>query len=215
MENVKFENKRWEKKNQGLNFMHRKALELIDSGEVLDLGCGDGFLLEKLEEKGIIGVGVDFSEAAAEKCRTKGIEIKLYDLTKTPLPFRNKTFQYVVALDVLEHLYFPENLLKEMVRISKEYVVISVPNFNSLSARLQMLLGRAPENNIPKKGHIYWFNHNILNKMLKENGLASVDVRINSYKENIFVAGKLFKLLAKWWPALFALSFVVRAKIIS
>jgi len=216
MTNVKnFENARWLSDNQKIGFRHKSAIDLIlrisekSSISVLDLGCGDGLLLSLLKEKGIIGKGLDVSEEGVEKAKSKGIDASIFDFSDK-LPFPDKSFDVVVLLDVLEHLYAPDNLLREAGRVSKSSVVVSVPNFNSLPARLQVLLGMIPENNSRNKGHIYWFNSFVLKKIARDNSLIFKEMRANTIMENRFLVGRLLKILAKIWPSLFALSFVVR-----
>lgn len=211
-----FENKRWGSENQKISFRHKATLNLMTGlsnkeMSVLDLGCGDGLLLSLLKEKGIIGKGLDISDEGVEKTKIKGFEASIFDFSDR-LPFPDKTFDVVVSLDVLEHLYNPESLLKEASRISREFVIIGVPNFNSLPARLQVLFGVAPENNRPNKGHIYWFNYSVLKKMISESNLVLNEMRVNAIMENRFLIGKLFKFMARIWPSLFALSFVFKLK---
>ena len=208
--NVKqFENNRWSEDNQIICFRHEEALNMIDKGTVLDLGSGDGLFLSLLKKKGIIGKGLDVSEEGVTKTRARGLEASLFDFNDK-IPFEDNTFDTVVMLDLLEHLYSPEKLLKESSRVSKKTLIVSVPNFSSLPARLQTLLGRVPENNQPKKGHIFWFNYFILKKMAGDSGFRLVDVRVNTFWQNYFLVGTISKFLAKIWPSLFALSFVVK-----
>ena len=206
-----FENEKWRGKKQGINFRLKAALAMIEKGPILDLGCGDGIFLELLKENGIAGEGLDISEVAVEKAKNKGLLVKQFDFSGSPLPFVDGAFASAVLLDVLEHLYQPQNVLREAGRVARE-VVAAVPNFNFLPARLQALRGRAPENNLPKKGHIYWFNLSVLENLLKESGLAIAEMKTNTIFENRFLLKDIFKLLAKVFPSLFALSFVVKAK---
>ncbi|MBU3968908.1 methionine biosynthesis protein MetW [Patescibacteria group bacterium] len=196
----KFENEKWKGKDQQIVFRHKMALKMIGSGRVLDIGCGDGLFLEML--KNVTSEGVDISEEGIKKCIEKGLNVFLCDFSKDRLPFSDNEFDYVVMLDVLEHLYVPEELLKEAIRVSKKYVIISVPNFSSLPARVQTLFGGVPENNRPKKGHVYWFNLKILEEMLKNNDLKIVDIKMNSFWGLNF--------LTRIFPSLFALSFILR-----
>jgi len=213
-----FEDIKWQSKDQQVTFRHRAALALIGSParpglKILDLGCGDGLFLQLLKEaRGIDGMGVDFSREAAAKAAKRGVKIKVHNIAQLPLPFPNGSFDCVVLLDVLEHLYFPEALLGEAVRISREDIIISVPNFNHLKARWQMLWGKVPENNVPKKGHVYWFNHRGLQQLLKKNGLRVADLQLNTYWENVSLLGWFIKILAKLFPSVFALSFVIMAE---
>jgi len=208
---VNFENQKWQKKEQGINFRLKAALAMIEKGPVLDLGCGDGVFLELLKNKGIEGRGLDISEVAIARTKSKGLSAEQFDFGSQRLPFADNDFSLVVLLDVLEHLYQPPNILQEARRVAKE-VVVAVPNFNSLPARLQTLLGRVPENNLAKKGHIYWFNLDVLQKMLKETGWQIMETKNNTFFERYFLLKNIFRFLAEVFPNLIALSFVIKAK---
>ncbi|MBU4480082.1 methionine biosynthesis protein MetW [Patescibacteria group bacterium] len=207
-----FENKHWKESNQEVVFRHKTALEMISRGKVLDVGSGDGLFMEMLKQKDIFSKGVDFSEEGVKKCKEKNLTVSLCDFSTERLPFSDNEFDYVVALDVLEHLYFPEILLKDMMRVSGIYIIIGVPNFSSLPARAQMFFGDVPENNNPKRGHIFWFNYKILQKMLKNNNLQQIDMVCNTFWEDKIIFGRLMKSLVKIFPSLFALSFVIKIK---
>jgi methionine biosynthesis protein MetW len=200
-----FENKRWSEKSQGIVFRHRVAMRMMGGGSVLDIGCGDGLLLSMLKNN--VSEGIDISEEGVKKCLEKGMKATLCDFSKDKLPFEDNAFDYVVMLDVLEHVYAPQELLEEARRVSKRYIVISVPNFSSLPARIQMLLGKVPENNTPQKGHIYWFNLRVLCGMLEENDLKIVEMKMNTFWGMNF--------LTRMFPSLFALSFVLKVEKIS
>jgi methionine biosynthesis protein MetW len=211
---TEFENKRWKENDQVLVFRHIEALDMIKRGEkVLDIGCGDGLLLGALQKKGVSVSGVDISEEGVKKCCEKGFGASMLDISTEMLPFSDKTFDTVIMLDILEHIYSPETLLKEAIRVSRQSIVISVPNFSSLPARLQVLFGKVPENNRLNKGHIFWFTYPILLKILKQNNLKVEKMSCNTFWEKKFFIGKIMKKLCRWFPTLFALSFVVKANI--
>ena len=208
-----FENKRWREGDQAFVFRHAKALEMVEKGQkVLDIACGDGLLLSALSQKGVRASGVDISEEGVKKCREKGLNASVVDVATENLPFADGTFDTVVMLDVLEHVYAPETLLQEAVRVSKKYIIISVPNFNSLPARLQVLRGGVPENNRPNKGHVYWFNYRILASMLLKHSLVITHVEANTFSERIPVLGSITRFFTAIFPNLFGLSFVVKVE---
>lgn len=210
--NVKqFENKRWRKDDQVICFRHKMALDMINTGTVLDLGSGDGLFLSLLKQKGIAGEGLDVSEDGVLKTQKKGLEASVANFTDK-IPFKDNAFDTVVMLDLMEHLYTPEALLKEAVRVSKKSIIIGVPNFNSLPARIQVLLGRVPENNRPGKGHVHWFNYGILVSMLSGCNLVVVQIETNTFFQRMPVIGLITRSLAFVFPGLFGLSFVVKAE---
>ena len=152
-----FENKYWQTREQRIVFRHIAALEMVQKGPVLDVGCGDGLFLELLKKKGIRGVGLDKSEVAVSRVRAKGLEAEQLDFVLRPLPFPDNSFEVVVMLDVLEHLQEPAQLLSEAMRVGRS-IVLSVPNFNALPFRIEVLRGKRPGCTKPKQGHIFWFN---------------------------------------------------------
>ena len=99
--------------------------------KILDIGCGSGALLEELTKIGD-AVGVDSSSLAIEFCREKNLQVKMGDATK--LPFLDKTFDYVLSLDVLEHIEDDGKAVSEMKRVLKDSgsAIIMVPMFNWL-----------------------------------------------------------------------------------
>ena len=210
MSTEQFENLRWSSHDSTLGFNHESALEMIEGGSVLDLGCGDGMLLDSLKLRGNNAEGVDISPEAIKKCKVKGHKVELFDFSDSKLPHADNSFDYVVMLDVLEHLYNPDSLLTEAKRVSRRFMVLSVPNFSSLPARFQVFLGKVPENNRRGKGHVFWFNCNILNKRLHSRELRSVASKYRTFWQNRFIVGNLMSLLMNIKPNIFALSIVVK-----
>jgi len=208
---VKFENTYWTNKDQSLVFRHQAALSLINEGPVLDLGCGDGLFLKILKQRGINAYGIDISDIAVEKCKSNGLAAEKHDFGSEVLRFKDGEFSCVALLDVLEHLYDPGLVLREASRVGAS-VVVSVPNFSSFPARLQVLLGQIPENNRHRTGHIYWFNYKALNSLIKDSGLQIEIMKCNFFWEDKIIIGWMIKRLGRLWPALFALSFVLRLK---
>lgn len=209
----KFQNIGWEYPLELLGFNKKMVLDNFKEKSVLDIGCGDGFLLKKLLEKNknIKALGLDISPVAVEKAKENGVECVLSDITEK-LPFGDNSFESVFLLDVLEHLFQPEPVLQEAVRVASSYVYISVPNFVSLPARIQVLLGRVPENNTLRKGHIFWTTRKVLHALIKKCGLEIEKEVTTTFWENKPVWGQIMKLLVKIRPELFTLAFAIKAR---
>jgi len=214
-----FEEKRWKGREQQLVFRHKIAYELLiksNSNSFLDIGCGDGVFEEFIENKNknIKSTGIDFSSTAVESAKERNLnaDFIMADVTSGGVPFDDNSFDTVIALDVLEHQFAPQDLLKEMKRVAKKFVIVGVPNFSSFPSRIQMLCGRVPENNRPKKGHVYWFNREKLINLLENGGFKIVVIRMNYQLERYFLIGAFLRFLTKIFPGLFALSFVVLAE---
>ncbi len=209
----KFQNVGWENPLDEMNFSRRVILDSFKEESVLDIGCGSGFMLDKLREKDkeLKTVGLDISPVALEKAKEKGLDCRMYDITE-PLPFEDNSFEAVILADVLEHMFQPEPVLKEAARVAEKYVYISVPNFVSLPARIQTLKGGIPENNTTRKGHVFWVTRKVLHKLLKDNGLKIEKEHVNTFWENKPILGSFMKKITNVRPSLFGLSFVIKAK---
>lgn len=111
-----------------------RTIELIPSNvlTVLDVGCGNGAFLNSLPDV-YQAIGLDSSQEALKYIKTKAI---LGDIAT--LPFETASFDLVACLEVLEHLPFDvfKSALYELQRVSKNYILISVPNDQDLDLAL-------------------------------------------------------------------------------
>lgn len=110
------------------------TIELIPSDvrTILDVGCGDGTFLNSLPDKYKI-VGLDSSKEALKYVKTKAVHGDI-----AALPFESASFDLVTCLEVIEHLPHDvfEKALSELQRVSKKYIIISVPNDEDLDYHL-------------------------------------------------------------------------------
>ena len=113
--------------------------------KVLDLGCGDGSLLNDLrKEKSASGLGIEIDAEKIKSCLKKGISVIEQDIDSGLENFGNQSFDYVVMSQSIQALKKPEVALEEIVRIGKECVV-SIPNFANIKCRLQLFFkGQMP-----------------------------------------------------------------------
>jgi SAM-dependent methyltransferase len=98
-------------------------------GRVLDVGCGVGQVVRRLRDAGFAAHGVEVSEPNVARARALGLDCSLYD--GRHLPFPDRHFASVGALNVLEHVEAPEDFVTELVRVTEPggRVLISSPNF--------------------------------------------------------------------------------------
>ena len=113
--------------------------------KVLDLGCGDGSLLNDLrKEKSASGLGIEIDAEKIKSCLKKGISVIEQDIDSGLENFSNQSFDYVVMSQSIQALKKPEVALEEIVRIGKECIV-SIPNFANIKCRLQLFFkGQMP-----------------------------------------------------------------------
>lgn len=204
------QNNFWEK-NSNIKLQEKHIFCIINTSgkKILDLGCGNGNIALELKKKGFEVQGIDISEKSKEICEKKGIDVKILDMATQKLPFKDNFFDTVIISDVLEHIFDPEFILKEARRVSKHKIIITTPNFSSLSQRLSVLFGKVPFQNKPQRGgHCYWFNRLVIKNMTKRNNLKIVLWGNASYMSKSLL-GLPFKFLEKLFPNLFSLSLNV------
>ena len=103
----------------------RKIASHIDQSEsVLDVGCGAGVFLDIIRPHCKKVAGLDISHVAINLLRAKGIEGKVCELPEIP----DKSFDVVVATEIVEHLDDPVGLLKEASRVARKKVIFTVPD---------------------------------------------------------------------------------------
>jgi len=112
---------------------------------VLDVGCGDGTLIEALiEQKDIDTRGIELEENKVKQCISKGLSV-IQGNAETELgQFPDKAFDFVILSQTLQALHQPENVLNQLLRIGKK-VIISIPNFGYWQVRTSLLFfGKMP-----------------------------------------------------------------------
>lgn len=123
---------------------------------VLDLGCGNGELLQQLSQRrGVTGYGVELADGHITDCIRAGINVIQGDLDLGLSEFDDDSFDYVILSMTLQASRYPDQLLKEMLRVGSQGIV-SFPNFGHISTRLQLgLRGRMPvTRTLPQE----WYN---------------------------------------------------------
>lgn len=144
----------WDKKAQSgmgkLTPWRRKRAQvfaaLVAPGDrVLDLGVGDGALLKyMIEERGIVGYGLDVSPKAVAFCREQGLNVDLADVNRPISETVREPFDYIVLSEIIEHLPDPESLLDSLRPIVRKGILVSIPNTGFYHHRVRLLMGRFP-----------------------------------------------------------------------
>ncbi len=120
--------------------------DIVASGsQVLDLGCGEGELLEWLAaNKGVKARGVEKSSARVQRAIGRGVSVFQGDIDGGLADYPDQTFDYVILSQTLQETVYPRKVLHEMLRVGKRGIV-AFPNFGHWRVRLSMLTsGRAP-----------------------------------------------------------------------
>ncbi|MFA6610570.1 MAG: methionine biosynthesis protein MetW [Candidatus Omnitrophota bacterium] len=125
---------------------HKLILELVPEGSsVLDLGCGEGDLLELLvKEKNVKARGIEIDEQAIYKCVAKGLSVFHGDIDSGLSEYRDGSFDLVILNQSLQQIRHLDLVLQDALRVGKK-VIVGFPNFAYFRARLRLgLKGKVP-----------------------------------------------------------------------
>ena len=129
---------------------------LPPQSRVLDVGCGDGTLIDVLiTDKLIDARGMELGEENVKECISKGLSVIEGNAETELNQFPDKAFDFVILSQTLQAFYQPENVLEQLLRIGKR-VIISIPNFGYWQIRAKLLFfGKMPiTNSLPYS----WYN---------------------------------------------------------
>ena len=119
------------------------------NSKVLDLGCGEGELLEWLaENKGVEARGVEISAGKVQRAIARGVSAYQGDIDEVLEDYSDHAFDYVILSQTLQETRNPLRVLREMLRVGRA-AIVAFPNFGHWSVRLSLLLtGRAPKTHL-------------------------------------------------------------------
>ena len=123
---------------------------------VLDVGCGDGTLMEFLQNNKEIDIrGIEISKNNSQKCVSKGLTVIEGDAEKDLSQFPDSSFDFVILSQTLQAFLNPEIVIQELLRVGKK-AIVTVPNFGFWKVRLHLLIkGTMPiTKNLPDE----WYN---------------------------------------------------------
>jgi methionine biosynthesis protein MetW len=180
-------------------------MDMIPQGsKIIDLGCGNGVLLEKLiKTKSVTGTGVELSPEGVKICKDKGLNV-IQGRIDRKIDFQDNYFDYSICNVTIQMLLYPEILLSEMKRISK-YQIVSFPNFGFYKNRFEFFIkGGMPQYSLfgykwYNTGHIHQCSINDFNSLINEIGLKVIEHR------HLNPGNPLKKMMMDLFPNLFEL----------
>ena len=144
-----------------------------EGARVLDLGCGDGALLDYLQrERGCSGYGVEIVDANVLACVRRGVNVVQLNLDEGLALFEDNSFDVVLQIDTLSHLRNAEVMLRETARVGRTGIV-AFPNFAQWPNRLSVLRGRMP---VTRRLPYQWYD--------------TPNIRVGTYKDFEVLAQK-------------------------
>lgn len=129
---------------------------LVPQGaRVLDLGCGDGALLDHLQRtRGCTGYGIEIADDNLLACVQRGVNVIQLNLDEGLSLFDDGSFDVVLQIDTLQHLRNAETMLRETARVGK-FGIVAFPNFAHWPNRLSIARGRMP---VTKRLPYQWYD---------------------------------------------------------
>ena len=123
---------------------HTIAQLVPEGAHVLDLGCGDGALLQHLiTTRRCTGYGIEIDDGNVLACVRRGVNVLQLNLHEGLKAFRDQSFDAVLQIDTLQHLRNAEVMLRETARVGRVGIV-AFPNFAHWPNRLSIARGRMP-----------------------------------------------------------------------
>jgi 2-polyprenyl-3-methyl-5-hydroxy-6-metoxy-1,4-benzoquinol methylase len=157
--------------------------DLLDSfekyrknGNLLDIGCGDGYFLEVAKQRGWTVYGTEYTDEAVSLCRGKGIIIH-----QGPLNPDNYTIQFdvITSFEVIEHINNPQHeisAISKILRVSGLFY-FTTPNFNSISRTI--LKDKWTVISYPE--HLSYYSPASMNSFLKRSGFNKISLRSTGF----------------------------------
>lgn len=155
------------------NFLQKIATTISEKefARLADIGCGEGLVINYLATNSlinpIIATGVDLSAEALRQAKKRNPSSKFIRANAMDLPLEDCSYELVISLEMMEHIQPPDNALKELLRVTKDRLIISVPD-EPLFSYLRMLsgqdvakLGKHPE-------HVNFWNRQTLADFLRK-----------------------------------------------
>lgn len=144
-----------------------------EGSRVLDLGCGDGALLDLLQrERGCSGYGIELADANVLACVRRGVNVLQLNLHQGLKSFADQSFDVVLQINTLQHLRNAEVMLRETARVGR-LGIVAFPNFAHWANRLSVLRGRMP---VTARLPYEWYD--------------TPNIRVGTFKDFEVLAGK-------------------------
>lgn len=199
------------KVNEIMQRLQKERTELVinligtKQGKILDIGCRYGQLEKELKGK------YDYHGIDYMKYNPSPKNLRIADLNKNPkLDYLNKSFDIVVATEVIEHLFFIDEIYSEIFRVLKDdgIAIISLPNDFQLDKRINYLMGKphGMATHSFKAGHHYMFDLSSAREFLEQKFVVKDQVNMYASRGARFTPSFIKNFLSKHVPSLFSSS---------
>jgi methionine biosynthesis protein MetW len=166
---------------------------------VLDVGCGDGELLQLLgEARKVDGRGIELSREGVSRCVARGLSVIQGDADTDLADYPDDAFDYVILSQTLQATRHPRRVIEDMLRIGRK-AIVSFPNFGHWRVRTQLLLkGRMPTTgNLPHS----WYDTPNIHLCTIRDFVALCDETGTRMEKAVALDGwgRPLRVSAPWW----------------
>ena len=215
------ENKRYEQAEfNSIRAEERSLLRLLDSYsrergipyaklKVLDIGCGSGRVTMEIVKRGCTVKGLEFSETALKYARKRGLDVSYCNLDEG-IPEPDGSYDVVWAGDIIEHVFDPMGVIKEVYRVLKDggTFLFSIPSDVGLVSRVKMLLGISHQEEMYRRAG-YYKHHTFFSPRLIQFMLQQASLRIVVFEKILNLGAR--QLRVRWLPSAFFNEMIIRA----
>jgi len=207
-----------DKMNSHDQFVKNKFIEVAkfipENSKILDIGCGDGSIRNLLREPNYYGI--DGQKELIENLIKQKVKAKLVDFNKDSLSFEEERFDFILLLDILEHVANPQKLLDESKLRLKETgrIIITLPNDYHFLNKLRFIFNKhLTEDPFAPFGHMHYFPIKSGERFLIKSGFKIEKKIILPPVKPSFLPQSIKNFLAKTFPQSFARDILYILKI--
>ena len=192
--------------NKFLQNKFKQVAKLIPpNSKILDIGCNNGDIRSFFENPNYFGVDLD--KELINQLIEKGISAKRVDLNKEPIPFENEKFEYILLLDIIEHVVNPKKLLENAKKQLNPHgkMIITLPNDYHFLNKIRFVLNKhLTADPFAPFGHLHYFPIKSGENFLKKSNFKILKkIPIPSNKP-AFLSQSIKNSLSKNFPQSFA-----------
>lgn len=181
----------------------------INGKKILDLACGNGKIDKIFKEKGAIVHGCEISDKIIAIARPNLDRSFVFDVENDDFGRLDKDYDFIIASELIEHLFLPKNFLINLKKIASPNcgIIITTPNFLLFSNRIRMFFGKFDytERGFLDESHIHFFTYNSLIGLIKKVGFQVKE-------ENNIIHPKIPEWLGRLFPNLFTYQAIIKIK---
>jgi 2-polyprenyl-3-methyl-5-hydroxy-6-metoxy-1,4-benzoquinol methylase len=209
---------------RNINYAHAKMIGLVgENKRVLDIGCSEGYISERLKQNNCTVVGVEVNPLAGEKAKKHCEDIIIGNIENIyEIDYPEGYFDVLLMGDVLEHLVDPKSVLFRSKSWLKDNgrIICSIPNVAHISNRMGLLLGKWEygDTGILDNTHLRFFTRRSARNMIIEAGYR---IKSETYSPWFWIpyfnlpsterGANAENLITRIFPTLFACQFIIEA----